>query len=112
MRDRWLALVAGGIPLFFVLLLRIVNPSYLGHFFAIETRAIGLPIFVVIILLSILAYPCLLGSFVIYRTGRQGLGSALSITVLLVLVFPASLLVLLGPSAILMLSSSLNGVIP
>ena len=110
--DRWLALGFAVAPLLFMLFLFVINPLYMRHFFHIETRACGLPIFIMIFLLVIVAFPSLLGSIAIFRSGREGLGSALAITVVLVLILPAALLVLLTPAALLMLLSSLDGINP
>lgn len=107
-RRTWLALIGASIPLLCAIQLRIVNPSYFGHFFAIETRAIGLPLIVIVIILSVVAFLFLLGSLAIYRTGREGLGSALFIAVILLLVLPATLIILLGPAAFLMFQSALG----
>lgn len=110
--NRWLALGFALAPLLLMLFLFVVNPAYMGHFFHIETRACGLPIFIVILVLVIVAFPSLLGSIAIYRSGREGLGSALAITVVLVLIIPAALLVLLAPAALLFLLSMPSGIIP
>lgn len=110
-RDRRLALFISVIPPLFILALYIINRPYLMQFFNPQTRACGMPIFVLIFVLVLAAYPSLLGSLSLIRSGRRAPGTALAFVVILVFVFPASLLVLLGPAALLLLTSPLGGIL-
>ena len=96
---RWL----WGPPILLMLLLLALNPAYMAHLIQAETRACALSVFIVIAGLTAMAFPSLLASLSLYRSGKGGLGLAPALLVILLFVVPASLLVLLAPAALLLL---------
>lgn len=70
-RDRVVALALGG-PILLMLLLLALNPAYMAHLIQAETRACALPVFIVIAGLTAMAFPSLLASLSLYRSGKRG----------------------------------------
>jgi hypothetical protein len=104
-RDKNNALVLAGLPIFLGFIIFILNRRYFMLFFLPETRACGLPILGVAILLAVAAYPSLRKSFSVIETGRQSLGLLFTVLVITFLIIPAILILFLGPAAALLLTS-------
>ena len=104
-RDKNNALVLAGFPILLGLIIFILNRPYFMQFFHPETRACGLPILGVAILLAAAAYPSLRRSFSVIESGRQSLGLLFAVLVFTFLILPAILMLFLGPAAMLLMSS-------
>ena len=107
-RDKNNALVLAGLPIFLGIILFIINRPYIMQFFNPATRTCGLSLLVTTIVLAAAAYPALRGSFSVIESGRQSLGLLRAILVIAFLILPAILILLLGPAAMLLLSSPLE----
>ena len=85
----------------------IVNPAYMSNFFSPAVRPIGLSILGLVILLSLLSYVLLRRCWSIIESGRRLKGVILATLVMVIVAFPAVLLVLLGPAALILLEANL-----
>jgi hypothetical protein len=104
-RARWFPIVAALIPILFFVILYIINPGYMAHFFAEETRPCGLQILGLIALLSMISFPLLRASFKVIVTGRRTLGMILAMVAMAVFVFPAAIMVFLAPALLILLGA-------
>ncbi|MHA2428471.1 MAG: hypothetical protein ACXADB_10645 [Candidatus Hermodarchaeia archaeon] len=107
-RDRNNALVLAGLPIFLGFIIFILNRPYFMQFFNPATRTCGLPILGTALVLAAAAYPALRGSFSVIESGRQSSGLLLVVLVLVFMIFPAILMLLLGPAAVLLIASPLG----
>ena len=105
--EKWFSIVVAFIPSFLFVFLAIVNPSYMSHFFLAEVRAVGLTILGLVILLSVLSFVLLRRCSLIIRSGRRLQGTILATVVMALVVFPAVLIVLLGPAGLILLGANL-----
>ncbi len=88
-------------PILLLLLLSVLNPTYLAVFWERDTVQIGLPVLGVIVFLAAVAYPAaILGIFAVFRARRRMLGIALAVLTFVLLCLPASFLMLLAPAAL------------
>ena len=106
-RAKWFSIVVAVMPLFLFVFLSIVNPGYMSTFFAAETRTLGLSILGLVTILSFLSFVLLRGSLSIFRSGRRLLSMVLTMAVMGAIGFPAVLLVVLGPAALILLAAEL-----
>jgi hypothetical protein len=104
-RIRQIALALASPPVLLFLFLLIVNPGYLGSFFPPSKIRYALPIAGLIVFLTATAYPAMLGSLIVFQSGRRGLGILLMVVALALLVFPAVLLLLLTPATFAIMDS-------
>ena len=107
-RDKKNALVLAGLPIFIGIVLFIINRPYFTQFFSPESRACGLPLLGAALVMAAAAYPALRGSFSVIESGRQSLGLLLAVFVFTFLILPAIFVLILGPAAMLLLSSPLE----
>lgn len=107
-RNRRIALILAGLPVFLGMVIFMINRSYFMHFFNPDTRSCGLPLLVTAIVFATAAFPALRRSFSVIESGRQSLGLLLAVLVITFLILPAILMLVLGPAAMILLSSSLG----
>jgi len=105
--GKWFSIVVALIPSFFFAFLSIVNPAYTSHFFSPDVRPVGLSILGLVMLLSLLSFVLLRRCSSIIGSGKRLLGTVLATVVMAIVVFPAVLLVLLGPAALVLLGANL-----
>jgi len=105
-RNRSIALILAVLPVFLGMVIFMINSSYFMHFFNRESRSCGLPLLLTTIVLALAAYPALRKSFSVIESGAQSAGLLLTALVIIFLIFPAILILVLGPAAMLILSSS------
>jgi len=103
--GKWFAIVGAVIPIALFVFLSIVNPAYISHFFSDDVRAMGLPNLGFVILLSVLSFVLLRRCSSIIGSGSRLRGTILATVVMALIVFPAALLVLLGPAALILLGA-------
>ena len=104
--DGRVALVLAAVPLMCMISLLIINPSYIQEWFiGPQYLPISLSVMGLILLLTVVAYPALLGSLRVINSGRTVLGIVLVVLALTLLVFPAVLLVILTPAALQIMRS-------
>ncbi len=87
-------------PLLLLLFLLIVNPGFIRMVFDPGTIEYALPLVGLIAILTAAAYPAMLGSLTVFNSGRRGLGILLVVLALALLVFPATLLLILVPAVL------------
>ena len=96
---RIAALALTGVPILCVVCNLIISPGYIMHFFdngmLFGSMALG---FIFILILA--SYPAFLGSLRLIDSGRIPLGIALMVLTIMLLVFPAVLLIIFLPAAI------------
>lgn len=107
-RNRNIALILAVLPVFLGMVIFIINKSYFMQFFNPETRSCGLPFLLTAIVLAIAAYPTLRKSFSVIESGEQSAGLLLTALVIIFLIVPAILILVLGPAAMIVLSSSIG----
>jgi len=104
---KWFSIVVAVMPLFLFAFLSIVNPGYMSHFFSADLRALGLPMLGFVIMLSLVSFLLMRRCTSIIGSGKRLLGTVLATLVMAIVVFPAVLLVLLGPAALMLLAAGL-----
>jgi hypothetical protein len=97
-RDVLVALGLATLPLTFMIFMWIVSPEYILIFF--NSGSFGLLAIAVILLLTIVAFPALLGCLRMISSGRMTFGIALMVLSIAILVLPAVLLAILIPAVI------------
>ena len=107
-RNRYVALGLAMFPIVLGIVIFMINSQYFMEFNNPETRFCGLPLLVTAIVLAIAAYPALRRSFWFIESERQSLGYLLAVLVITFMIFPAILILFLGPAAMVLLSSSLG----
>ena len=107
-RNRRIVLILAALPVILGMAIFMINRSYFMQFFNPETRSCGLPLLLTTIVLAITAYPALRKSFSVIESGNQSIGLLLIALVIIFLIFPAILILVLGPAAMIVLSSSLG----
>jgi cation transport ATPase len=105
-RNRSIALLLAMLPVLLGMIIFMINRSYFMQFFNPETRSCGLPLLLTTIVFTIAAYPALRKSFSVIESGEQPAGLFLTALVIIVLIIPAILILVLGPAAMIVLSSS------
>ena len=105
--GKWFAILVAVMPSLLFAFLSIVNPAYMSHFFLADVRAEGLSILGLVVLLSVLSYALLRRCASIIEFGRRLQGTVLATVVMALVVFPAALLVVLGPAGLILLGADL-----
>jgi len=105
-REARIALALAAVPLMCIVSLLIISPSYIASWFLdSQTLPISLSVMGLILLLTVAAYPAFLGSLHVISSGRTVLGIVLLVLALILLVFPAVLLIILTPAALQIMRS-------
>ncbi len=92
--------LAGG-PFVLLVLLAVLNPRYLATFLDESAVGIGLPLLLVIVFVTVIAYPAAIGgSAAVYHSGRRVLGIVLAFLAFTLICLPAAVVLLLGPAAL------------
>jgi len=104
--GRSVAIVVALLPFLQFAFLFIVNPAYMSNFFLHDVRGIGFLMLSVAILLSLLSYALLRRCWSIIDSGRRLQGVILATLVMGFVAFPAVLIVVLGPAALLLLNAT------
>jgi len=102
-RAKNKARMLAGLPIFLGVIIFILNRTYFMQFFNTENRALGLPLIGTAILLVAASYPALRWSFSVIESGRKTSGVLFVVLVFVFMIFPAVLIVVLGPAALLLL---------
>ena len=104
--GRSVAIVVALLPFLQLAFLFIVNPAYMSNFFLPDVRGIGFLMLSVAILLSLFSYALLWRCWSIIDSGRRLQGVILATLVMGFLAFPAVLIAVLGPAALLLLNAT------
>ncbi len=105
--QKWFSIVVAIIPASLFVFLALVNPTYMAHFFLAEVRVAGLSILGLVALLSVLSFLLMRRCTSVIRSGKRLRGLVLATLVMVLVTFPAVLLVLLGPAALMLFSADL-----
>lgn len=113
--------IVAGLPIILLMVLLVVNSSYVIEFFLPKNQPLGLSMLIVVLMLSVIAYLILrfgsqqLDKFTTQTTRshliRQAVRIGFHVSVLLFLVMPATWIVLLGPVGLLLRNSALSGIL-